>query len=234
MNGKGKDPSLSVEQGDTRMVEDLPRPPMHRFAKATARILGLLLVSGRLFAYFLARLFIDKEKAFAAASESIARVPGLRGVYSRQAFYRFTLAACGEDVHFGWQTVFSKTGARVGDGVYLGRRCSLGLVDLGAHTMLSDGVQILSGRRQHGTEADSGVAYKEQVQTFSQVRIGSNAWIGTNAIIMANVGHSTIIGAGSVVIGPIADSTLAAGIPARVKRQLGHTERIARGESPTG
>lgn len=208
-----------MEPDDIHDFEDQPRPRFLRIAKALARSLGLLLVSGRLIAYFLARLLIDKEKAFAAASESIARVPGLRGVYSRQAFYRFTLAACGADVYFGWQTVFSKTGARIGDGVYLGRRCSLGLVEIGDHTMLSDGVQILSGRRQHGTEGDSGVPYKEQVQTFSRVHIGSNAWLGTNAIVMADVGSSTIIGAGSVVIDAIPESTLAAGVPARVKRR---------------
>ena len=94
--------------------------------------------------------------------------------------------------------------------------------------MLSDGVQVLSGRRQHGTEGDGGIPYKEQVQTFSQVRIGSNAWIGTNAIIMADVGNSTIIGAGSVVIEPIPEAALAAGVPAKVKRKLGQTERSAR------
>jgi len=205
--------------------ENQPRSGVARMAKCLARQVALALVSWRLVFYFFTSLLLDKEKAFAAASESIARIPGLRGVYSRQAFYRFTLAACGKDVYFGWQTVFSKTGARVGDGVYLGRRCSLGLVDLGANTMLSDGVQILSGRRQHGTEGDSEVPYKEQVQTFGRVRIGSNAWIGTSAVIMADVGKSTIVGAGAVVIEPIPASSLAAGVPAIVKRRFNQTER---------
>ena len=207
------------------MAEGKQRSRLIRIAKASARILGLLLVSWRLAAYFLSSLITNKEKAFTAASESIARIPGRRGVYSRQAFYRFTLGACGMDIHFGWQTVFSKTGARVGDGVYLGRRCSLGLVDLGANTMLSDGVQVLSGRRQHGTERSDEVPFKEQEHTYSRVTIGSNAWIGTNAVIMADVGDSTIIGAGSVVIEPIPASSLAAGVPARVKRRFGQNEK---------
>ncbi|MGB5163094.1 MAG: acyltransferase [Thermoanaerobaculia bacterium] len=187
-------------------------------AKGMARFLALGLVSWRLLGYFLWRQIIDKEKAFAAASESIARVPGMRGVYQRQAFYRHTLDACGKDVYFGWQTVFSKTGARIGDGVYLGRRCSLGLVEIGQETMLSDGVQILSGRRQHGTNRNKELPYKEQPQTFSRVSIGTNAWIGTNAVIMADVGNSTIVGAGAVVIEPIPEFALAAGVPAKVKR----------------
>jgi len=138
----------------------------------------------------------------------------------RQAFYRFTLAACGTDVYFGWMTVFSKTGARIGDGAYLGRRCSLGLVDLGANTMLSDGVQVLSGGRQHGTDAELDRLYKEQAQTFSRVRVGANVWIGTNAVIMADVGDSSVVGAGAVVTQPVPEFSLAAGVPAKVKKSL--------------
>ena len=47
------------------------------------------------------------------AIESIARLPALRGVYLRQAFYARTLSACGKDCYFGWMSVFSMTEARV-------------------------------------------------------------------------------------------------------------------------
>ena len=221
MSYNGANPNASQERSDGAVAHEKALSPLSRFSKALARQLALLLVSWRLIVYGLSSLIIDKERAFAAASESIARIPGTRGVYQRQAFYRRTLASCGEDVYFGWQTVFSKTGAKIGDGVYLGRRCSLGLVEIGEHTMLSDGVQILSGRRQHGTEQEGRLPFKEQAQTFSRVRIGSNAWIGTNAIIMADVGKATIIGAGAVVIEPIPESSLAAGVPAEVKRRAG-------------
>lgn len=191
-----------------------------RVVKLLAQKLALALVSWRLLLYWISWLLVGKETAFAAASESISRIPGLRGVYLRQAFYRSTLATCGKDVYFGWQTVFSKTGARLGDSVYLGRRCSLGLVDLGTDTMLSDGVQVLSGRRQHGTEGEGDTPYVEQPRTFSRICVGPNAWIGTHAIIMADVGYSTIVGAGAVVIEPIPESCLAVGVPAKVKRRF--------------
>ncbi len=219
---EGNDNSRSAQEwSDTLVVTEKSSSTLSLIAKALARILVLPLVSWRLIVYGLSCLIIGNERAFAAASESIARIPGMRGVYQRQAFYRRTLASCGKDVYFGWQTVFSKTGAKIGDGAYLGRRCSLGLVEIGEHTMLSDGVQILSGRRQHGTEQGGRIPYKDQSQTFSRVRIGSNAWIGTNAIIMADVGKATIIGAGAVVIEPIPDSSVAAGVPAEVKRRVG-------------
>ena len=191
---------------------------MIRLLKRLIRSVALVMVSWRLLAYFGARLFIGKEKAFASASESIARIPGMRGVYQRQAFYRCTLESCGEDIYFGWQTVFSKTGAKIRDGVYLGRRCSVGLAEIGRETMLSDGVQVLSGGRQHGTEAAEQVPYKDQTQTFSKVDIGPNVWIGTNAVIMADVGQSAVIGAGAVVTQAIPAASLAVGIPAKVKR----------------
>jgi len=216
-------PEVTEVSPESFVTEHRPRSPVARLVKLLARKVALVLVSPRLVAYLLRRLLVDKDTAFAAASEAIARIPGLRGVYMRQAFYGFTLEACGEDVYFGWMTVFSKTGARIGDGAYLGRRCSLGLVDLGADTMLSDGVQVLSGGRQHGTDTDAARLYKDQAQTFSRVRIGANVWIGTNAVIMADVGDSSVIGAGAVVIRPIPASCLAAGVPAEVKRNPGAT-----------
>ena len=59
-----------------------------------------LWVLPRLWCYWLARRLLDRW-AFSAASESIARLPGRRGVLLRQAFYRRTLRACGQDVYFG-------------------------------------------------------------------------------------------------------------------------------------
>jgi acetyltransferase-like isoleucine patch superfamily enzyme len=43
--------------------------------------------------------------------------------------------------------------------------------------------------------------------------------IGSGAIVMANVGHNSVVGAGSVVTKPLPDNVVAAGVPARVIRQ---------------
>ena len=42
--------------------------------------------------------------------------------------------------------------------------------------MLADGVQVLSGRHQHGSEAGDGTL-QENEQTFERVTIGKGAWI---------------------------------------------------------
>ena len=108
MTSEGGQPEVAEASPESFVTEHRPRSPLARLAKLLARQVALVLVSPRLVAYLLRRLLVDRETAFAAASESIARIPGLRGVYMRQAFYGFTLEACGEDVYFGWMTAFSK------------------------------------------------------------------------------------------------------------------------------
>jgi glycosyltransferase involved in cell wall biosynthesis len=55
--------------------------------------------------------------------------------------------------------------------------------------------------------------------------VGEGAWIGTGAIILADVGKGTVVAAGSVVTKPLPDNVIAAGAPARVVR--GRFERPA-------
>jgi virginiamycin A acetyltransferase len=51
------------------------------------------------------------------------------------------------------------------------------------------------------------------------VRIGAGAWIGSAAIVLADVGSETIVAAGSVVTKALPDRVIAAGVPARVVRR---------------
>lgn len=205
-------------------VEHPHRSPWFVLAKRFVQVIFLVLVAPRLISYYVCRIFRGR-RAFAASSESIARVPGLRGVYMRQAFYRQTLSSCGRDVYFGWLSVFSMPEARVGDRAYIGRFCSLGYADLGDEVMLADGVQILSGGREHGRDQASAASMQAQSQTFQQVRVHRGAWVGAAAVVMADVGEGTVVGAGAVVNKPLPDFALAVGVPARVLRQAGK-ERV--------
>ena len=51
------------------------------------------------------------------------------------------------------------------------------------------------------------------------VRIGAGAWVGSGAVVLADVGRDTVVGAGAVVTKPLPDRVLAAGVPARVLRR---------------
>jgi acetyltransferase-like isoleucine patch superfamily enzyme len=161
---------------------------------------------------------ICQERALIVASESIAGIPGQRGVFARQAFYRMTLAMCGQDVYFGWLSVFSMKQASVGDRAYIGRFCSIGYAEIGDEVMLADHVQILSGGNEHSSR-DCENTMQSQSQTYQRIRIGKGAWIGAGAIVMADVGQGAIVGAGAVVTRPIPDHCVAVGVPARVIKQ---------------
>ncbi len=165
--------------------------------------------------HMLDRAVVGPDRGFILASERIAKRSGQLGVYIRQAFYRRTLAGVGEDVHFGFMSLFSKRQAALGNRVYIGRFCTVGWAEIGDDVMLADGVQILSGRHQHGSEAHEGETLKDNEQSFSRVTIGEGAWLGANSVIMADVGQGAIVAAGAVVVKPVPDGGKVGGVPAK-------------------
>ena len=190
--------------------------------RSNGQMLAKRLVQGCFLIWILPRLLIYRlmqslfgDRAFLGASESIARKPGMWGVFLRQAFYGQLLSSCGKDVYIGWGTVFSMREASLGDQAYVGRNCNLGYAKVGQNVMLADNVVVLSGGREHSTDVQAGSMH-DQKQVYSEVSIGDGAWIGAGAIIMANVGRECIIGAGAVVNKPIADGAVAVGVPAKV------------------
>lgn len=204
-------PTLTV----TRPASDRPEESPFRLVKFLGKVGGLLWALPHLIAYVIGLCTMGQEKAFRAASERIAAVPGMLGVYARQWFYIVTLDEVGDDVYFGYMSMFSKPGVRVGDRVYIGRFCSVGWADLGDDVMLSDGVQVLSGRHQHGGGAAHGGVVLREMNVFSKVAVGRGAWIGANAVIMAHVGEAAIVGAGAVVTRPVDAGSRVVGVPAK-------------------
>lgn len=178
--------------------------------KYAGKIAGLAWALPHLAMYLVGRFTMGEEKAFRGASERIGAVPGMLGVYARQWFYLFTLTEVGDDVYFGYMSMFSKPDVRIGDRVYIGRFCAVGWVDLGDEAMLSDGVQVLSGRHQHGR--DGGL---REFCIFDKVVVGQGAWLGCNAVVMASVGQGAIVGAGAVVTKPVMNDEKVGGVPAK-------------------
>src|SRR5439155_25190154 len=106
------------------------------------------------------------------------------------------------------------------ENVYVGPRCHLGLVHVERDALLGPGVHVPSGARTHGT-ADSTRPIREQEHSRTVVRIGAGAWIGSTAVVMADVGANTVVGAGAVVTKPLPENVVAAGVPAKVLRERG-------------
>ena len=185
--------------------------------KWIVRAAGVFLALPYFVLYTLARPVLGRDRALSASSEAVSLLPGLIGLHVRHAFYRWTLRRVGADVHFGFLSLLSKAEAQIGDRVYIGRMCTIGWAEIGPDALLADGVQILSGRRQHG-QAEAGRTMRDAPQTFNRVSIGAGAWIGAGAVVMADIGAHARIAAGAVVVEAVEAGATVGGVPAKPLR----------------
>lgn len=205
--------------------------PIGSRAKAFARVAVVALMTLLTTPFWLAAMLEaccgQKDDIFAACGQWLSLIPGRLGVFLRRAFYRRTIAHCAIDSSIGFGSTLAHRQTEIHSGVYIGIRCTLGAVCIEQHATIGSNVDLLSGRHQHGFTA-LGVPIQQQGGRFEQIRIGSNAWIGNSSVVMADVGKDSIVGAGSVVVSPIPDASVAVGNPCVVKRSRlnGHSPSI--------
>jgi len=190
---------------------------MGNSAKSLAGGVATLFVIPALISYAIRARFIGADRALEGSTQALALVPGILGQYVRRAFLARVLAGCDATAAICFGTTFSQVAARIDERVYVGPNCVLGHVHIERNALIASGVQITSGARTHGVD-DPTIAIRDQDGTRTLVRIGEGAWIGSSAVVMADVGRHSVIGAGSVVTKPIPDWVIAAGVPARVIR----------------
>lgn len=183
-------------------------------AKKMAQMLAALRAVPIVVGYRIASAVMGRDRAFASLSETMSVQRGFMGLYLRQAVYRRVLSHVGNDVYLGYMTQLSKTDARIGDHVYIGRFCTIGSVEVQDDVMCADHVQLLSGRHQHGSTASDG-SLRDKEPVYQTITIGKGAWIGAGAVVMADVGEGAIVGAGAVVTKSVAAGDRVAGVPAR-------------------
>ena len=113
----------------------------------------------------------------------------------------------------------------VGD-VVIGNHTRIGLhstvigpVNIGSHVNLAQGVTVSALNHNF---SETGKRIDEQGITTRQIVIEDDVWIGTNATVLAGVriGSHSVIAAGAVVTHDIPPHSLAAGVPAQVKRKI--------------
>jgi virginiamycin A acetyltransferase len=152
-------------------------------------------------------------------AQFMALVPGLPGDYLRTAYYFLTLQQSSMYSRVSFGTFFAQSSSTIAERVYIGAYCLLGSCHIGERTQIASQVQILSGSRQHSRDAQGRITGSEE-GVFTAVSIGADCWIGAAAVIMADIGSGTTIGAGSVVTRPIPPNVVAVGNPARVIKEL--------------
>lgn len=190
---------------------------MREALKAAAFWLATAAVVPALISFRIRAAVVGPDRALEGSTQMLALIPGLSGQYLRRAFLCHTLASCSRSATVEFGVLFSATGSRLDDRVYVGPRCHLGLVHLERDVLLGAGVHVPSGARIHGMDVRSA-SIREQPLERVMVRVGAGSWIGSGAVVMAQVGRDSVVGAGSVVTRPIPDRVVAAGVPAKVLR----------------
>ena len=193
---------------------------MREALKLAAHWAAVLVVSPSLVSWHVRSLMMGPDRAIEGSTQFWAGVPGLSGQYLRRAFLCQSLSHCARSATIEFGTLFSSADASIGERAYIGPRCHLGWALIEDNVLIAAGVHIPSGARTHGM-AEVSMAMRDQPSSKSPVRIGAGAWIGSAAVVMADVGKDAVVGAGAVVTRPIADRVIAGGVPARVLRERG-------------
>ncbi|HHQ4761186.1 MAG: acyltransferase [Aeromonas veronii] len=119
-------------------------------------------------------------------------------------------------------------GGELGEGIYIGNGSAIGVNSyLGCSGFIYIGDDVIIGpnftaiAENHNFE-DKNIPIKMQGVKRSAIKIADNVWIGCNVTILAGVeiGTGSVIAAGAVVTKSLPPGSLAAGIPARVIREI--------------
>lgn len=161
----------------------------------------------------------QSELIFNFCAQMIALLPGIPGVFLRRAFYSWTLDHCSLNCHIGFGTIFSHRQARVEDNVYIGNYALIGSVHLQAHCLIGSRTSILSGKALH-VVGDDGLWTPYTADRLTQVVLGHNVWVGESAVIVADIGDNSMVGAGAAVTTAVKSGIIVTGNPARYVGKL--------------
>ncbi len=159
------------------------------------------------------------EIVFHICTHIIALLPGLPGVFLRRAFYSLTLDECSPHCYIGFGSIFSHRFTTVEDFVYIGSYSIIGSAHLGENCLIGSRASILSGKELHVRDKD-GMWTPYSPDRLVKINLAKNVWIGEGAIIAADVGEGSMVGAGSVVTSGIRPHVIVTGNPARFVKKL--------------
>ena len=167
----------------------------------------LLVIIGRLAAYY------DR---YAEVSIIASKIPLRMGEYVRYQYYKHTLKHVGKAVVFKYGSFCQYRSAQIGSNVLIGFYTAIGEVNIGDNVITGGFVNFLSGTGQHSYADPSKPIRLQQSSGRKTITIGTDVWIGSNAVIAANVGDRCVVGAGSVLVREADSHSIYAGNPARI------------------
>lgn len=113
--------------------------------------------------------------------------------------------------------------------IHIGRECFLNRgtmlaaadrIEIGDYVMFANGCFVGDAAHRHDDPREP--ITRQGFEPGEPVRIGSNVWFGVNCVVTPGVviGDRAVIGANSVVTKDVPAGTIAAGVPAKVIREI--------------
>ncbi len=114
----------------------------------------------------------------------------------------------------------------IGDRTFINWDCSLldgGGIEIGGHCQVAPRVQLTTATHP----IDPGPR-RDGWESAAPISIGENVWLGAGAIVGpgVSIGADTVVGAGAVVLRDLPAGVVAAGVPARVIREITDADRV--------
>ncbi len=170
----------------------------------------------------------DNAAEFTRVQELLASFNGLApgARHERDALLRRMLRYVGEGVVVR-PPFFCEYGAiRIGDGTFINVDAvmlDVMPITIGATCQIGTRVQLLTA--SHPLDPEPRRIGWEYGQSIT---IADNVWLGGGAIVCpgVSIGEDTVVGAGAVVSRDLPAGVVAAGVPARVLREIGEGDRI--------
>lgn len=157
---------------------------------------------------------------YSEVSLVVSKIPLHLGEYVRYYYYKFTLRELGKDVTFKYGSFCQYNNTRIGSEVLIGYYTALGEVSIGDNVVVGGFVNFLSGTEQHSYADPSKPIRSQMAPGRKMINIGSDVWIGSNAVIAANIGRRCIIGAGCILVRDAESHSIYAGNPSKLVKKI--------------
>jgi acetyltransferase-like isoleucine patch superfamily enzyme len=169
---------------------------------------------------FMHRVHLSFGAAFRHKAIALGQTTGVYGIYLRRNWYRQTLNKCGINLTVGFGSYIVYPSVEIGNNCAIEENCVISNCSIGDDVIVAANVSIMSGAHHHPVD-DLSLKFRDHVNPLGHVRLGNNVWVGTHAVIMADVGTGAVVAAGAVVTRPVVDNAIVAGCPAKFIRFRG-------------
>ena len=170
-----------------------------------------------LFAQFFILLGLISDRVVGNIAEPslvVSRIPFFFGEKLRYYYYRRLLIAVGKGVTFKYGSFCQYRNTRIGNRVLIGYFDTIGEATIGDHVLIGGHVDILSGVTQHAFNDPEKLIWDTPAPGRRMITIGSDVWIGNDAVICNDIGSRCVVAVNSVVLRRVRDHTLVGGNPA--------------------